>query len=64
MSLKTVFAIVPAVGIIASNVCNKVDIVKCGAGVDQKVLMERVLRPALPQWHCPGMHSAIHLPIT
>lgn len=38
---KTGFAIFPAVGIISSNVCNKVDIVKCGAGGDQNVLMDR-----------------------
>lgn len=41
MSLKRFLLFFPAVGIISSNVCNKVDIVKCGAGVDQNVVMDR-----------------------
>lgn len=35
------FALFPAVGIVSSNVCNKVGMVKCCASADQNVLMDR-----------------------
>ena len=38
---KTAFAIFPACAIISSNACYKVDIVKCAAGADQTVVMEK-----------------------
>lgn len=38
---KTVFVNFPAVGIISSDDWNKIDIVKSGAGVEQKVAMDR-----------------------
>lgn len=43
---------------------SKADIWENAVQVSAKRCNGQVLSAALSQWHCPGMHSAIHLAIT
>lgn len=54
----------PLAAIMLRNICNKADISTNAMQVLVKRYNGQVLSAELPQWLCPGMHSAIHLPIT